>query len=238
MFSETREAKDIFLKLGLGTDEENVYNRHPLAYLTEAADDICYLATDIEDAVKSKKIKFKEGEDLLMPLAKNFIADAYSSLDGKDDKIAYLRMGAIASLSSSAINTFVDHYDSIMNAAMNGTLLENSEKSYACNKIRDYCRSYIYTDREKREKEVAGYKVITDLMNLFSDNLNKRISGKQMSSMEERVCDLFPIDSRLPLPNKNQYRCLQAIVDYISGMTDNYAVSIHSKIFGKTFEGL
>lgn len=232
--SEQEGFARIAKELGLAdsTNNELKFRRHPLVYLVEAADDICYQVMDMEDAHKLKIVSTQDVMDLFL----NFFEDAvkqkiYKTMNLVSDvneQIAYLRSRIIGALVDACAETFMQHEDEIVNGsftfalkdAMNSTIL--SEAYAVCANVSG---KKIYKSSEVLEIELAGYQIITTLLDRFID----AVFSKEKAYSElllKRIPLQYEIDS------ENPYNKIQSILDFISGMTDIYALDLYRKITG------
>lgn len=209
------------------------YARHPLVYLVEAADDICYEIMDIEDSHKLKILSFQETFELLIGF---FDEDTKASIqkrmeeDGVTDdneKVVYLRACVIGKLENECVKTFVQHEEEILNGTFNGSLIDNispiqREAYKVCEKV-----SYkkIYHSKPVLDIELSGYKIMETLMDVF---IGAAINPNRFYSQQliRRVSSQYDIHS------DNLETRIMAVIDYISGMTDIYALDIYQKING------
>src|SRR5574344_33584 len=209
------------------------YSRHPLVYLVEAADDICYEIMDIEDAYKMRLLTFDETVSLFMNFfddnTKNKIRERIVNENVTDDneQIVYMRSCVIGLLVNKCVEVFVDNEENILNGCFRSSLIDNiSEKQ---KKAYDECAALsikrIYKSKYVVDVELAGYKILNTLMEqmvgavmnpdkFYSQQLIKRVSSQ------------YEIDS------DDLETCIMAVIDYISGMTDVYALDVYQKING------
>ena len=235
--TEANDYMKIADELGLICKSNNgeplKYARHPLVYLVEAADDICYEIMDIEDSHKLKILSFQETFDLLIGF---FDEDTKASIqkrmeeDGLTDdneKVVYLRACVIGKLENECVKTFVQHEEEILNGTFNGSLIDNispiqREAYKICEKV-----SYkkIYHSKPVLDIELSGYKIMETLMDVF---IGAAINPNRFYSQQliRRVSSQYDIHS------DNLETRIMAVIDYISGMTDIYALDIYQKING------
>ncbi|MBP8936100.1 MAG: dNTP triphosphohydrolase, partial [Prevotella sp.] len=177
--TEANDYKKIADELGLICKSDNgeplKYARHPLVYLVEAADDICYEIMDIEDSHKLKILSFQETLDLLMgffddttmaSIQKRMEEDGVSD---SNEKVVYLRACVIGKLENECVKTFIEHEEEILNGTFNGSLIDNispiqREAYKVCEKV-----SYekIYHSKPVLDIELSGYKIMETLMDVF-----------------------------------------------------------------------
>ncbi len=209
------------------------YARHPLVYLVEAADDICYQIMDIEDAHKLKLLTTSETKQLMLRFfneeKQQHILRICDMVEDINEQIAYLRSCVIGKLIKECTATFVQNEQAILEGTFEGTLIkhisENVREAYA------YCESVamsrIYRSKDVLDIELAGFKVITTLIDLMIEAV---MSPEKAYSrlLINRVSDQYDIHS------ETLYGKVQAVLDYISGMTDVYALDLYRKINGNS----
>jgi dGTPase len=237
MFSERHYAKRIFTATGLPRSKDDRYYRHPLAFIVEAADDIAYHMTDLEDAFKEGVLSFSDCVDLFKVLAESgHQLYRYSRLQSNDysnsDRIAYLRGGAISALISHAASAFAEQYEKIMTGELAVPLLERTKCSSALDQIKNVTHRTIYTQRSKNELEVLGCVAIEKLLDEYLEVLRQYIRDPdKMSVKQQKLFDLLPHDNKIKVPREN-YDGIQYIIDFVSSMTDRHALDLFRKLSG------
>ena len=209
------------------------YTRHPLVYLVEAADDICYEIMDLEDAHKLKILSYNEtselmlgffGEDVRKSILNRIIEEGVSD---DNEKIVYMRACVIGLLEGECVKVFCDNEQEILNGSFEGSLIDHisSIPNEAYKKCASLSVSRIYKSRPVLDVELSGYKIMETLMTHFIEAVRypERFYSKQLIS---RVSSQYDIDS----PNLETR--IMAVIDYISGMTDIYALDVYQKICG------
>lgn len=209
------------------------FARHPLVYLVEAADDICYEIMDLEDAHKLKILSFEETRSLLLSF---FDADTQQSITQRiidegitddNEKVIYMRACVIGKLENLCVQVFVDHEDEILSGTMRGSLIDYipERECAAYRRCQSISMSKIYNSKPVLDIELSGYQIMATLMDrmveaavypdrYYSQQLLRRVSSQydiQSDDLETRIL---------------------AVIDYISGMTDIYALDIYQKIKG------
>jgi dGTPase len=236
MQEDAETACRILDKLGLKRLSSDHYARHPLAFICEAADDICYRTTDIEDGYKAGVISFTDAEGLLRGLADGRYLGRYADVERDDDKIQYLRSTAISTLIDDVFNTFLHHrYGEIMEGKFDGGLLEVGKHKKQIDAVAEVCDKKLYVERSKMEIEAAGYHVIHFLLTKFGNMLKEyyRVGNdKDLSAQSRNLYNLFPKDNLQRRIAKDEYKLCCYLVDFISGMSDRYAVDLYKKISG------
>ncbi len=209
------------------------YVRHPLVYLVEAADDICYEIMDIEDAHKLKILTYQETEELLLgffdeenrqKILKRIIDE---NLRDTNEKVVYMRACVIGKLENECVNTFINHEDEILNGTFEGSLIKHINKlqKEAYERCAKLSVERIYRSRPVLDVELSGYKIMATLMEQMTEAVMHpdRYYSQQLI---DRVSSQYDIND-----NDLETR-LMAVIDYISGMTDIYALDVYQKING------
>lgn len=233
--------KEIFKEVADKTGLDFVVNkktywwrRHPLTFLVEAADDICYSVMDLEDGFMLGLISFRETEELLIPLISKQGLRNYRDKDEKD-RIGYLRAIAINELVNELARVFLDEEKNILAGKFENELISEIKRANALKRIKDISVTRIYKSRSVVEREVAGYEVLGGLLDTFIDSYNEAYE-KKISAKNKSVFALLPKRISDDIPNE-LYQRLIRIIDFVSGMTDSFAVSLFRKIKGISLPG-
>lgn len=235
--SEQEDYERIANELGinrLSEEGEPVrYARHPLVYLVEAADDICYQMMDIEDAHKLKILTSQETKELYSHFFTEErlkrIHKICQLVTDTNEQIAYLRSSAIGVLTKACVETFVEHEEEILSGTFQGPLIKQIAPPVrdAYKKCSETAFAKIYCAKDVLDIELAGYQVITTLVDLMIEAV--RYPHKAYSQLLiNRVSHQY--DMQAP----TLYGRIQAVLDYISGMTDVYALDLYRKINGNS----
>jgi len=233
--------QDIYRKIAdemgikrLSADGEPLrYARHPLVFLVEAADDICYEIMDLEDAHKLKIVSYAETEELLLAffdeMGKNKIRQRIKDEGITDDneKVVYMRACVIGKLENACVEAFMEHGNEIMDGTFNGSLIKNiaGPQRTAYRQCVDFSVERIYKSKPVLDVELSGFKIMETLMEVMTDAAMHpdRFYSRQLIS---RVSSQYDISAADPETR------IMAVIDYISGMTDIYALDIYQKING------
>ena len=206
--------------------------RHPLAFLVEAADDICYRVMDLEDGFRLGLLSFEDTEALLMPLKGSASLSLYNERN-ENDRIGYLRAKAISQLVNTLAVAFIDEEENIMNGKMDKDLISLLPTSDALEEIKRVSVEKIYSIKSVVEREAAGFEVLGGLLDTFINVVNEYAEDK-VSPKNKTIIKLLPKqflgdDGK---PDNDIYTRLLKITDFVSGMTDSYAVSLFRRIKG------
>lgn len=209
------------------------YVRHPLVYLMEAADDICYEIMDIEDSHKLRILTFDETRDLLLGF---FDDETKTNIlrrldeDGVTDaneRVVYFRACAVGKLEHECVETFVKHEEEILGGTFRGSLIDNiaEPQRQAYRKCVASSVNKIYHSKPVLDVELSGYKIMETLMRTF---IGAALHPEKFHS--QQLINRF--SSQYDIHSDDLETRIMAVLDYISGMTDVYALDIYQKISG------
>ena len=213
-------------------NEFTIYKRHPLVYLVEAADDICYSIIDLEDAHRLKILSYEEVKHYLLPFANSKTIEDRLKNDYEDDdaKIGLLRAKAINTLTRICADIFYREQELLLQGNLNKSLTDLLPEPYleAWKAVEKISVERIYNFSSVIQKEVAGYKIMAGLLEEFVPALihnNTHYYKKLVKLIPKQYhTDLTDIYSRT-----------QSVLDFVSGMTDLYAVDLYRNIKGISF---
>ena len=204
------------------------FERHPLAYLVEAADDICYTIIDFEDGINLGWISEEYALEYLIKLVKNGIdTKKYNELLTKEDRISYLRALAIGSLINDAVAVFMENEKAILAGEFPFALMDKSQYKAQMNDIIQISIKNVYQSKEVIQKEVMGYKIINNLLDSFCTAYNKKENGTA-SNYDELLLKLLP--ERFQFQKENLYERLLHICHFVSLLTDGKALELYKTI--------
>ena len=205
------------------------WSRHPLAYLMEAADDICYRIADIEDGYFSGLLDFASTKDLFSPFLTESQLCYVRELEAKEEKdscIHYMRALAIGKSIQSAVDSFVNHEEDLLQGRLEQSLIDSSELAAPLNGLYQYAIKNVYQAREVIEVEAMGYKVLGELIDFFMEWVNHPSSGQS-----QKIAIMLQ-GTGVPRNNGGKAARLAHMLDYISGMTDSFALETYRKLTG------
>ena len=232
-FGIAPEELDNFRKVaqlcGLPVLGENVWARHPLAFLMEAADDISYLIADMEDAFVSRIISYDEVVEQLSSLGR-FSDDTRASVAREKERsgaaaaVRYARARSVGACIRRLRDTFDEVYPLMMSGELTSSLMSVADGDAAYRSAKNWSKLYIYNHESVIRIEITGFNVIKSLMNLFLRWVREpeSVLGRKIGAILHAVPELC---------GDERYRFLH-VVDYISGMTDSYALQTYSTLFG------
>ena len=209
------------------------YVRHPLVYLVEAADDICYEIMDMEDAHKLKILTYEETERLLLSF---FNEEEKSRIKKRiqeegvldpNEMVVYMRACVIGKLENECVNTFFEHEDEILAGTFEGSLIEHISEPQvqAYRQCANLSVKRIYQSRPVLDVELSGYKIMETLMGQMIEAVThpQRFYSQQLIGRVSSQYDIHAEDLETRI---------MAVIDYIAGMTDVYALDVYQKMNG------
>lgn len=231
--SEKEIFKEVARELGLlkvRSGENIAYARHPLAFLVEAADDICYTIIDFEDGINLGLIDEEYALEYLIKLVKSSInTSKYNSLTTTQDRLGYLRALAINTLITEAVELFLKNEEAILAGTFHSSLFDKSSYEAQIKDIIKISVERIYQSEEVNNKEIAGYKMLSHLLDTYTEaflpeeinadsNFNKlvRRSVPKLAQQEEQ----------------SVYELLLQICSYTASLTDSFTVASFEKYKG------
>ena len=210
-----------------------LYARHPLVYLVEAADDICYEIMDIEDSHKLRILSFEETRQLLLGFFDEKTQESIlrrieeEGVTDQNEQVVYFRACAVGKLENACVDVFVAHEDEILAGTFSGSLIDHIDEpmnaAYKACETTSYRK--IYHSKPVLDVELSGYKIMETLLDTFVD---AAVHPQQFHSQQL----MRRVSSQYDIQNPRLEDRLMAVVDYISGMTDVYALDIYQKING------
>jgi dGTPase len=207
------------------------FERHPLAYLVEAADDICYTIIDFEDGINLGLVSEDFALEYLIKLVKDSIdSSKYKTLTTKEDRISYLRALAIGSLINDAVKVFIDNEEAILNGKFPFALTDKSKYKAQMDDIISISVNNIYQSREVIEKEIVGYQIIQTLLDKFITAYDNTYNGNA-SNYDTLILKLLP--EKHQFEKEDLYERLLHICHFISLLTDGNALELFETINGK-----
>ena len=212
-------------------EDKNKFVRYPLVYLVEAADDICYQIMDIEDACKLHILTKEEAIELLLNFFEkdrlDHITRVMRMVDDTNEQIAYLRSCIIGLLVDECSRIFIENEENILNGTYNAPLIDNiseqAKNAYATCSATAYKK--IYRAKEVLDIELAGYHIFSHLIDTLTEAVMNQ-SHAYSKLLLQRIPEQY--DTNAP----TTYGKVQCVLDYISGMTDVYALDLYRKITG------
>ena len=223
--------QEVASELGMISNKLNPdvgYFRHPLAFLVEAADDICYTIIDFEDGIKLGLINEDFALEYLIKLVQKSIdSKKYNELQTKEDRISYLRALAIGSLINDAVSVFMDNETAILKGEFSVSLMDKSQYKAQISDIIEISVKNIYQSKEVIEKEIIGYKVIHTLLDVFIQAYIQT-STNSGTNFDKLIMNILP--EKYKGHKETMYDKLLNICQFVSLLTDGKAIEIYKII--------
>jgi len=239
--SELPILKSIANDLGLipqGVDSSGVTSkwcRHPLVYLMEIADDICYGLIDLEDGIEMGILRYEEVEAILKPLLaddwQRYKSD-FDSADNERRRLSMLRGKAMEKMVAAASQTFLDNETKILAGTLVGELSDHCPDvvKNAINGAKALARERIFKDPRKTAIEVGAYSTLANLLTAFLQAAKELIDTGHSTFRNSRVLEMMGPSA--PQADWTLYQAYMRVLDYVAGMTDNYAADIAQQFSG------
>ena len=231
--SEKEIFKDIANDLGLeksGKDGDIHYKRHPLTFLVEAADDICYTIIDFEDGINLGLIDESYALEYLIKLVKdNINTEKFHSLTNTESRVSYLRSLAINTLIQDAARVFIENEEAILAGDFHDSLLDRSNYTAQIKDILTLSIEKIYQSQEVIEKEIAGYKMISTLLDTYTKAIENAVNG-DTTNYDKLILQSFLKD--FETENKSTYEWLIQLSSEVAALTDGNALRTFQKLSG------
>ncbi len=241
--SEKEDFKQVASELNIPVNkgEHLSWKRYPLVYLVEAADDICYQIMDLEDACKLGILTYDRVKELYLSFYdKNedkktleSIAQTLGRVTDRNEQISYLRAGVIGKLIRESMRIFVDNHQAVMEGNFNNSLINSLEnrQAEAMKTVKEVSLKEVYNHRSVVEIEIAGFKIIGTLLEEFVGAV-----VNPEDKYNRKILSLLP--QQYHSDDESLYHKIQSAVDFISGMTDVFALDLYRKIKGISLPGV
>ncbi|MBS1189037.1 MAG: deoxyguanosinetriphosphate triphosphohydrolase [Rhodocyclaceae bacterium] len=211
------------------------WRRHPLAFLVEVADDICYLIVDLEDSARLGFVPYATAEVLLADLAGDSVnGGRLERLSDPKERLEYLRAKAIGRLLEGAAAVFLETEENILDGGFDGELLGHSHLAVPLQAVLRVAKECIYVARPALEIETAGFEVLGGLLALFATAVEAGAGHGRKTARERMLLKLLPSQflGHDGEPDADPYVRLLQVADFVAGMTDSYAVDLYRKLKG------
>jgi dGTPase len=235
--SDKDEFAGLASEVGLQQQSEGgIWSRHPLAFLVEAADDICYQVIDLEDGCRLELVSYDETVDLLGAIiGENFDREKLVKYNSDAERIGVLRAMAIGKLVDECVAIFLKNEDQLLSGEFDKALTGLIPSAGILDKIEILSITKIYQSRKVLEKEAAGFEVLPGLLDGFSSAVYHYYFDKEHFTKKlQNLIRLLPeeIKSKMDQSSDSLYDLLMITNDFISGMTDTHAISLYRTIKG------
>ncbi|CAD7813045.1 Deoxyguanosinetriphosphate triphosphohydrolase [Chryseobacterium aquaeductus] len=240
-FGFFQNEKETFLEIAKAShlisesEEPYVFKRHPFVWLVEAADDICYNIIDMEDAHRLGIVSTADCQNLFFELVKSETDDVdrvkrkLDSISNDNERISYLRAKVINALINKSLEIYKQNFDKILSGNLDKALLDiYRDENKSLKDIESFSIEKIYNHKAVVEIENAGYNVMYELLDHFIPSVLK--SKDERKSYDKMALKLLP--QQFVYEDGSDYQKTLGVIDFVSGMTDNYATDLYRKIKG------
>ncbi len=217
------------------SEEPTIFKRHPFVWLVEAADDICYNIIDMEDAHRLGIVSTSDIENLFFELIKSEnqntkrVEQKLAAISNANERISYLRAKVINALINKSISIYKENFNKVLDGTLDKALLDKYKKSNpSLQEIESFSIAKIYGHRSVVEIENAGYNVMYELLNHFIPPIIKEKTDRK--SYDKKALQLIP--NQFHYDDGTVYQKVLGVIDFVSGMTDNFATDLYRKIKG------
>ena len=213
-----------------GDDKSISYSRHPLTFLVEAADDICYTIIDFEDGINLGLIQEEFALEYLINLVRDSInTKKYNALTNTEDRISYLRALAINSLINETVNIFVKNEEAILKGKYASSLLDKCKYEAQINDIIKISIEKIYQSKEVIDKEISGYAALHQLLKTYTTAIQNSYQN-EASNYDKLILKTLP--SSVYTANKSLFDRLLSVCGHVALFSDSNAVTTYKKLKG------
>lgn len=229
--SEKEFAQEYFDQLSIKKHDgiDFSYVRHPFVYLTEAADDICYLVIDFEDAARMDIISEETYYRFLAPVCgSNLNMEKLAQYPDKNQRLGLVRALAINQLIPVAIDTFKKNFEEISAGNYENSLIEDGPYKEVIESISKFSRTHIYNSTRVIELQAAGFEILPRLTEQFVSSVIEEFHHKA-NAKQKNLLGLLPFKTN---PELSLYENVRLCLDFISGLTDRHALQLHKKLLG------
>lgn len=227
-FAEVANELGLIRKAGSAA----AWHRHPLAFLVEAADDICYHVMDIEDGYKAGLISYEEIADLHRPWLDQSQWQRGKTIEAPSRRVEYFRAHSVNAMIKAAVKAFEDNYSGLMDGAFDEELAAKIELSKELKAFKDLAKQKVYSARPVVEIEACGFEVIGGLLDAFVGAINAKATSRSTGKVRTRtLLNLLP-KAGTPIEQLPAYERTLLATDFVSGMTDSFAVDLYQRIRG------
>ncbi len=238
--SEYKSFHELVNRLGLYSEEDGseAYKRHPFVYLVEAADDICYSIIDMEDAHRIGILSKDKVSGIFLNLIQKLNQSeidvdktyrTFKRIGDDNESVAYLRAKCISALVAAAADEFLDQRKNILEGNYNSSLIDEIEtRTGAMKDLNEISLNEIYRHQSVLEIEVAGFHVMSELLQLFIPAVLKNTRNH----LDKTILRLIPYQFQKDVNSESPYLRVMNVLDHISGMTDAYATEMFRKLKG------
>lgn len=215
---------------------DEVWVRHPLAFLVEAADDICYGIIDLEDGCRLGLVNFDIAKNLLADIiGPNYSEEKLEKIQGQNEKLGLLRAMAIGQLIKQTVDVFLVNEDQMLAGEFDQAITDLIPAAQTLSEISALSIQKIYRSKQVLERETGGFEIIGKLMEAFClAAYFKNFNSENLTPKQQSILRLLPenILTKMTREDHSIYDLLLVITDFISSLTDRHAIKLYKTIYG------
>ncbi|WP_083836451.1 dGTP triphosphohydrolase [Nitritalea halalkaliphila] len=238
---QAKDVEALYSYLGIPEIGSGAFYRHPLSFLVEAADDICYSMIDLEDACTLGLISENTYVELLASLlGHRFQPEKLRAYPEKTQRLAVLRSLAIGTLIDSCAAVFREEESAMRKGTFDQALTSCIPEKEPLNAIAHFSVQHIYRSAPVLEKEAAGFQVLEGLLEAFLRAFHHaRYQTERYGGKDKSMLRLLPESLQLKIKQEefSTYTLLRLLLDHISGMTDKQSLTLYRKVRGISLPG-
>ncbi|WP_258102770.1 deoxyguanosinetriphosphate triphosphohydrolase [Marinoscillum sp. MHG1-6] len=216
--------------------DEETWVRHPLAFLVEAADDICYGIIDLEDGTRLGLVDFEVTKGLLARIiGESFNEEKLNKIPGQNEKLGLLRAMTIGKLIQESVDVFLANEEQMLSGEFDQALTDLIPSAAILSEISALSVKKIYRAKQVLERETGGFEIIGKLMEAFClGAYQQKFNPNQLTNRQKTVLRLLPesISLKIQKEGLTTYELLLIIMDFISSLTDSHAIKLYKIIHG------
>ncbi|MGL1886499.1 MAG: deoxyguanosinetriphosphate triphosphohydrolase [Reichenbachiella sp.] len=239
--NESSLFEEVAQQLGLIQNSNGSWVRHPLTFLVEAADDICYTLIDLEDGFGLGLVTYEEARDFLAPILKErYMPEKLEKIPSDKEKVGVLRAVAIQILIDESTQAFMVNEEKILSGNFDKAITGLIPSAAVLNEIGKFSVKRLYQSRLVLEREAAGYEVINGLLEAFILAVFYKVTNdSSYSGRHKSAYGLLPEDviQKIEDDSRNIYESILYVTDYVSGMTDSSSLKIYRILKGINLGG-
>lgn len=228
LFQELADELGLIPKSG----ETTAWHRHPLAFLVEAADDICYHVMDVEDGYKAGCISFEEISGLHKPWLSNERWTRGTEIADRGRRVEYFRAVTVDAMVREAVKAFAENYDGLMDGSFDEELTAKVGHSLELKAFKTLAKEKVYSARAVLEIEACGFEVIGGLLEAFAGAINAKATKSKTGEVRTRTLLSLMPGNVSDLEQLSAYERTLLATDFVSGMTDSFALELYQRIRG------
>lgn len=231
---DLKHYSEIANSLGISSFKANAWHRHPFAFLTEAADDICYGIIDLEDGFRLGLVTYDETEEILREIAIETAQDlvGLQQIRSKDQRVGFLRSKAVNSLIEQCVAEFIKGKSALLSGKRELSLFDSSKPQSTLKRLKMISREKIYSYQSVLEIEAAGFNILSTLLECFLDAIVGNPNTERARKYRSLIPPQYLSTSEYKHGEFSKSSQMLNICEFVASMTDEFAISMFRKLKG------